>query len=283
MEKVILTRGRWEQAFTVKHIPKEILKDIVLCCHKGEAEHYNKLYPDAFKEVKEYEGENVAEARHWVIMDSKDSSVLFLEDNIELIIRGEETQLGNPNKNKLYKITPKHFDEPTRVEYISRIFNDIETKITNPEYSLFGLSARGGNNHVEADYQDNCRMYGCWAIDVAAYKGIPQKLTDVVFREDFYIILSFLKNAQKVGCFYKYAMEKVKGIGTDGGCSNYRTQELTDENAKWMSVEFHPFVTAVSKEREWIGYSGLVWDVRVQWKKMYEYYREQLIGADLFS
>ena len=283
MEKIILTRGRWEQSYAIKHIPKQLLKQITICCHQGEAKHYNRLYPNAFKEVKEYVGNNVAEARHWSIVNSSADSVLFIEDNINLLVRGYETELGKPNKNKLYKITPDHFREETRYKLFVRMFLEIEGKLSHKDYGLVGLSARGGNGHVEEDFQDNCRMYGCWAIKVKAYNSMTEKLTDVKFREDFYIMLSLIKNNYKIGCYFKYAMEKVKGIGTPGGCSNYRTQDLTDANAMWMAKEFHPFVKAVSRERKWEGYTGITWDIRVQWKKMYEYYKNKTDSNDLFA
>lgn len=272
MEKVILTRGRCGKDFFIKQIPEEMLSGFTIACHEGEGLYYESTYGKFGVLVKEYSGNNVGEARHWVIMNSESDKVMFFEDNICLHSRGHLNQFGKSNKANLYKITTDFFEKEVCKIFFKSIIKSVEEKLCLPEYALVGISARGGNNHIQEDFAENCRIYGCWAIDKSIYMKIKENLCDVKYREDFYIMLSLMRSGYKIGSFYKYAFTKVKGIGSDGGCSNYRTQEGTDQNAIFLAKEFHPFVKVVEKERLWKGYSGMVKDVRIQWKKMYSHY-----------
>lgn len=283
MEKIILTRGRYENNFILNFLPKKILNSLTICCHAGEAVFYKEKFGDLVKEIKEYKGSNVAEARHWCIENSKEDKVLFLEDNISLFIRGVEPDFGETNGSMLYKLDNTRFAEFKVVNYIEELFKKIEVKLLDEDFAIAGVSSRNGNNNIKESFAENCRLYGFWAIDKLKYNNIKQNINDVKYREDFYIMLSFIRNCYKIGVYYDYCFNKVAGVNSSGGCSNYRKQSETNDNADFLAKTFHPFVVvSVNEKKNWVGYEGRVKDVKVQWKKMFNYYKEKSESLTLF-
>ena len=262
MEKVVLTRGRYEDNFILNFLTMEVLRSITICCHKGEYRFYNENFKGLVKNIKEYEGDNVAAARQWVIEDSKEDKILFIEDNISLFVRGVHPRFGDKNSSELYKLDDTRFNENDINKYMYKLFDKIESKLSLDDFAIVGISARGGNNNVKEEFTENSRLYGFWAVDKKKYNKIKENIDDVKYREDFYIMLCFIKNVYKIGIFYDYCFDK------------YRKQEETNKNALFLSNKFKPFVsTSINEKKTWNGYTGAIIDVKVQWKKMYNYYK----------
>ena len=52
MEKVVLTRGRYEDNFILNFLTMEVLRSITICCHKGEYRFYNENFKGLLKILK---------------------------------------------------------------------------------------------------------------------------------------------------------------------------------------------------------------------------------------
>jgi len=195
---------------------------------------------------------------------------LFFEDNISFHIRADKPDFGNIRNYGLYEMTLSRWSKENTLKHQLNMLDDIIEKLDSDEYGIVGISQRFGNNRIEEDFMENCRIYGFWGMNKKLYNSLSYKISDVVYREDFYIILRFLMAGIKVGCFAKYAFDKENGVNSPGGCSSYRTPEATNKNVEWMVEQFPGIVRSKENEKvTWAGYNGKALDVTIQWKKAY--------------
>jgi hypothetical protein len=270
---LVITRGRanTEQQVLLKNLHPDIRKQVVIACHPGEKKLHEDLWGDQIGRVVEYEGSHVGEVRHWCIENLDSRFLLFFEDNINLHIRADKPDFGNIRNFGLYENNSDRWNDVNLLNNQVQMILDILIKFSEEEYGMVGFSQRSGNNRGELEFYENQRIFGLWAIDCDLYKQIEFKFSDIDLREDFYVTLGFLLNGYKTGIFYKYAIDKKAGINSKGGCSTYRTQEKTNQNAEMLQEMFPGIVKCVEKDRKnWKGYEGPIKDVHIQWAKAYK-------------
>lgn len=273
LDLFIVTRGRTESQILIDYLPNFISKRVIIACHKGEKVEIDKNYGKRIKYSIEYEGDSIGEARDWCIYHSDKKYVLFLDDNITFNVRTQFSDFGKKVKHGLYRVCEKRFYKKNVDIHLENLFQDIYNKISTDEYGIVGISARPGNNRIEKDFVDNCRIFGCWAINKELYSLINYRFSKLEIREDFYVSLGFLINGIKIGQFYKYSFNKERGTNSKGGCSTYRTDELLEKTAEYLHKEFPEFVRIVEKDKKtWnnLGKEGKVTDVYIYWKKAYK-------------
>lgn len=268
---VLLTRGRVDEQILLKELSPGILSLITIVCHPGERGAHIKNWGSKVKDVVEYSASYVGEARDWCLDNLPGDIAFFFEDNISFHVRVDKPDFGNIRKYGLYEMSRARFTEENMLKHQTQMLLDIIDKLETGEYGMVGNSQRFGNNREPNEFVENRRLYGFWAINKGLYKNLGARFSDVVYREDFYIILKFLLSGTKIGLFYKYAIDKENGVNSAGGCSAYRTPEKTNENALWMEQEFPGIVKAREQKKvTWKGYEGKAMDIIVQWKKAYE-------------
>lgn len=270
---VLLTRGRTEEQTTLQQFPPFIRSLVDICCHPGEASIIQNKWGEQVHSVREYEGSYVGEVRDWIVNNFSSKYIFFIEDNIDFHVREYGPDLKKSNVNGLcglFPMNPGTHSDTLREEVFINMFLDIYEKLQTNEYGMVGISQRSGNQYCLESFIENKRLFGFWALNREKYLSLPEKFSDVQYREDFYIELSFLLNAIKIGVFYKYAFNKKRGVNSPGGCSSYRTQAGTNANAVWMSQVFDGLVSVSKKQKKtWQGYED-IFDVIVQWKKAYK-------------
>jgi len=268
---VLLTRGRVDEQVLLTGLHDSIRREVIIVCHKGEKKAHQINWGGRVKDIIEYSGSNVGEARQWCVDNLDKKNIIFLEDNINLHVRADKPDFGNVRKFGLYEMSGNYFHEERVVEFQTNMINDITEKLNSGDYGLVGISQRYGNNRFEEDFVENVRIFGLFGLNRKLYKSLGHKMSDVKYREDFYIILRFLLMGIKVGMFAKYALNKKHGVNSPGGCNTYRTPEETNRNVMWMVEQFPGIVSPKeNKKVTWKGYNGITLDVIVQWKKAYE-------------
>jgi len=96
-------------------------------------------------------------------------------------------------------------------------------------------------------------------------------VSGVTFKGDFYTFIFFLVHGFKIGCFYKYAMEKLGNANNDGGCSIYRDMVCINREAELLVSKFPGLVKVREKNsKSWKGLGDKIKDVTIYWKKAYK-------------
>lgn len=282
---VVLTRGRTKKQVFLESVPASLLPILTIVCHPGEREMHFKNWGGKVKDIVEYKGDFVGEARDWCIDYFNSKYIFFFEDNLKFHTRVPELKpdLGDVPLFGLSNMTKTKFSEPLLLDCYIYMLDSIYNKLKTNEFGMVGVSHRTGNNRQSEDFVENTRLYGFWAIHKDNYKKLGSRFSDVLYREDFFIELKFLLNAKKIGVFFNFAIDKA-AVNTDGGCNSYRTPEGTNENAYYMQNEFPGLVKAVIKSKKsWKGYGKEVVDVVIYWKKAYQQGVENVKVSKFFN
>ena len=268
-ELVVLTRGRTDNQKFLLNLPPEMLGYFTIVCHPGEKLLLEKDWKGLVKNIVEYDGNNVGEARQWVIENIPGKYVIFFDDNLQFHTRVDwcKPDFGNVPKFGLSNMTFSKFTNDHLFLLYIDLINNLYTKLKEG-FGMCGISHRTGNNRVAEDFVENTRFFGLLAVNKESYKHIGATFADVSIREDFYVALNFLLHGIKIGSFYNYAIDK-KTSNDAGGCSFYRTADLLRENAFDLEKKYPGIVKAVVKNKTWKGIDSEIVDVIIYWKKAY--------------
>jgi hypothetical protein len=159
---------------------------------------------------------------------------------------------------------------------VSELFNDIQAYLETGEIFV-GIASRQGNNNMFPDSIKfnirNCNSYG---VNTEYLNKNNIVFNAIPVMEDFHVQLSLLTSGQRTICITDRVWNQV-GSGADGGCSEYRTNELQTEAAQKLKDCFPDFVKLVTKNNKtgWKGMENRT-DVIISWKKAYEFGRREL-------
>lgn len=197
----------------------------------------------------------ICNSRQWAIDNCKTDYLFMLDDDMTFFIREEHSvKLSIATENN-----------------INDMFSNLINWMDFDNIPVVGVSARQGNNHEENDYKEATRQMNFHGIDVNKFKELGLVFDGQELMEDFYMVLSLLTGGHYNRVYYKYCWNQI-GSGSEGGCSTFRTPELQKLCAEKLHKKFPDFVTVVKKKTTstWKEF-GERYDVRVQWKKAYQY------------
>ncbi len=251
----IPTAGRADKQMTLKFIQEtsqDLLDRTVLVVPVNEIGTYADLHGMEVDIIGCPE-KGIANTRQWIVENSQ-SNLLFQLDDDMVFFKREE--LGT----KLARCTTEEFEH---------LFNELCDWLK--EYPLVGVSARQGNNHVEEDFRTATRQMNFHGINRQYFLDNNIKMNSLQVMEDFHTVLSLLTSGVANKVMYDYCWNQ-RGSGADGGCSTYRDNDLQSDCATDLAMEFPDFVTTVIKKSKssWQGMQERT-DVRVQWKKAYQW------------
>lgn len=168
--------------------------------------------------------------RQWCMKNREEKYVFFMDDDLTFLKRTTGVKLSKCDPNDIFNI-----------------ISDVFTQLNVNNIPIVGVSTRLGNNRILTDYDDNCRVTRCYAINrevfnkvSAVFNPIPQFCA-----EDFHMVLSFLNEGYPNRVLYTYAQNDI-GANATGGCSDYRTSEVHKKSVLWMAKN-HPEVTVKVK------------------------------------
>jgi hypothetical protein len=138
------------------------------------------------------------------------------------------------------------------------------------QYAHVGLSARQGNNRVDEEVKECCRMFNAYMYDMDRIKEADVVPGRLQVMEDFDLTLQLLRQGLPNAVIYKWCWNQ-KGSNAEGGCSQYRTNAMQTRAANLLA-KLHPgFVRVVEKKsKNWQGMETRT-DVVIYWKKAFEY------------
>lgn len=134
-----------------------------------------------------------------------------------------------------------------------------------------GLSSREGNNRKPNSVYYNERIMRVLGYD---RDRVPPdcRFDRIPLKQDFDMTLQLLRHGLKNCVIYEFANDQVTGSNARGGCSNFRTEEMSEKAAHALK-KLHPEFVSLStkKNSNWKGFgSETRTDVMVQWKKAFE-------------
>jgi hypothetical protein len=251
MQIIIPTRGRIHRQTTLQSLPSELLKQTILVCPKREASGLYRLYKDAGVDVvvEPHPDMKIAQTREWVVQtwfNAGYTKIIMLDDDLRFATR----------------ISPDgwHLQEITGDELIPE-FERLEQKL-GAAYPHVGFGVRQGNHLAEAGWKIPGRM--CHSL--AYYLPIvakEAKFDTVEIREDFCMTLQLLLKGYPNAVWNETVVDQ-NGYDAAGGCSTYRTVEMSDAEAWKLKRRFPGFVS-LRKPNYKTSVRRL--EVTVQWKK----------------
>jgi len=245
MRIYIPTRGRSDSQVTLSFFPEELRKAVTLVVDEHEKDDYGKY--DCRIMVCDDTVTDIATKRRFIHDNTDDNKIVMLDDDLRFYIRKSTTDWH------LRYLEPEEYPA---------LFGLLDVWLD--DYAHCGVSAREGNNRVEALSVETTRYMRLLAYNLDKFDGIELARTKVM--EDFDINLQLLKKGLPSKISYYYA----QGQGSSnaaGGCSEWRTLEVQSAGAELLA-KLHPeVVTVVEKETKTAWGGGIRKDVKVMWKK----------------
>lgn len=249
----IPTRGRPNDQITLNSLTPELKKRTRLLINHDEIGLYKdydvgSIYlPDYIKDI--------GGVRQWAVSNSKYKYVFLLDDDMGFFKRLSDSK-------RLKRCTGNQLNE---------MFEEFLDWLILDSIPVVGMSMRQGNNHVDLPYVNATRQMGFHGIDTEEFKNLKLRFDKQAVMEDFYMVLSLLTKGISNRVMYKYCWDQA-GSNTKGGCSSYRTGDIQKNCAENLVRAFPDFVTVVEKSVKH-GWQGLKTrhDVRIQWKKAFNY------------
>ena len=250
MRIYIPTRGRTFNQETLKHFPKEMKKEVVLVVDEDEKDLYTQH--DTPKMVVPSSIKGISPKRKYIVDNTDDPRIVMLDDDLRFYIRKSPTDwhlryLDTEEYGALFGLLDEWMDQG---------------------YAHCGISAREGNNRVEALRVRNTRYMRVLAYDLDRFpKDIEWARTEIM--EDFDIALQLLRRGKACSVSYYYAQGQ-KTSNASGGCSEWRTMKVQSAGAEKLAT-LHPTCVKVVEKVTKTAWDGeLRKDVRVEWKKAFK-------------
>lgn len=264
----MFTRGRVDKQYTLESLPNDVRKYLTIVCHYGEKAQHEKLWGGKVKAIIEYGKEctNLAMARDWCMQYFKTKGkerLIHIDDNVVFSNREYVSK-------KIRLVDLSKYDDKVRCEKLKRMFEWMVFKLKQG-YAMAGISHRPTNVRKPKSYDENCRLFAVWGIDLGKYDMIHQRFSDNRCKEDFHIQLAFLTNGLPTICNYDFAFDKKGGANARGGCSTYRNLEEINRCSILLKKTYPQYVTIHKKKSDnWSGLGGVNRiETIVHWKKAF--------------
>lgn len=254
---VINSSNRIEKVVTHALFPHEVI-DWIVAVPDEQAIHYESKFPDNTFAMPDHVAQFLPSQRQYIMEEFGDQYkyIWLMDDDLTFFKRNEEL--------KLKKCTQ---DDITKMFYSMR--SNLE------EVPMVGISTRLGNNRIETDHQDICRVTRCYGINTEVFREVQAIFNpfEPFVAEDFHMALSFLNAGYKTRALFTFAQEDI-GSNAEGGCSLYRTAEVQKKTSFWMA-DNHPEVDIrVKSSKNWKmkgkGAANTRVDMVVGWRKAYK-------------
>lgn len=257
MKIYIHTSGRPHKQTTLRGFSKKLLEDTVLVVQAKQFTDHEHRYGKRCEVVALPDHiTKLSPTRQWILENAETNEFVMLDDDLTFSYRLPGTGV------KLHKANE---------QVIESMFADME-ELLKGGYAHVGISAREGNNHVDAGVKTVGRMMRILGYNKATVFEEQCRLDRVETKQDFDMTLQLLRKGWPNAIIYSYAHNQ-PGSNNAGGCSIYRTPEVMARCSHELAALHPDFVTVVEKETKSSWGGGTRTDVRIAWKKAYESYQ----------
>lgn len=222
-----------------------------------------KIYPPMLLLVTPPKVKGIAAKRQYITDYAVGENVprfIMMDDDLIFAHRRDVTQT---------KLTP------SLPQNVDLMLENLEKRLQH--YYSAGISARFGNQNKPPTVGEPVqRQTNVHAFRTSLFRehGITWDVGGPTYSmEDFDVTLQMFTLGIPNYVFTQHTFDQ-KGSNTAGGCARFRTLETQEASARTLAKRFPEFVTVVEKETkgEWFkGSGGKRYDVRVQWRKAYEF------------
>ena len=185
MKLFIPTKSRHRDQVTLSFMPDDLKAKTTLVVDSAEEEDYKKVHDNILVVPEDVKG--ISAVRQYIWDNSDDPRIVMLDDDLRFYVR------KSPTDWHLRYIEPEEYNG---------VFGLLEL-FMDQGYGHCGISAREGNNRVEALSADNTRYLRVLAYDLDVCKDKVEH-GRVPVMEDFDVALQLLKAGipNKVSFFY---------------------------------------------------------------------------------
>ena len=250
MKIYIPTYKRTDSQVTIVNMPNK-LKDLSYLVIKKEEHEELKKYHNKFVIVPD-EIDNIGKTRQYIIDNSTDKTLLFLDDDLKFFKR-----LDNTTKLK-----------PCEQNQFIELYNWFKEKLEQG-FPMVGLSSQQGNHLHKGNEIQLSRIFSVYALNIEILKKFNIRFDEMELMEDFNVALRLIKNGFLTVINTQFAHGQ-KSSNAKGGCSEYRNLERQSKAARTLVKRHSPFVKLVKKKtKSWEGMQERE-DVMIYWKKAYQ-------------
>lgn len=267
MSIYIPTLHRAEKQRSFEYIPEEWLSNTYLVTVEEDVEELQRNYPTAQVLLPGPGVKGIHAVRQWIVENSKTRYALMIDDDQHFYRR-------LPGDWHLKYVTDMRFWEkdqmPELLAWMDELISSKETEFGKKFFAV-GLSARQGNQNVFPEkVKFNTRMNNTYVVDTELFKQENIRFDNFRVMEDFDVTLSFLTRGYPNAVIYDYCWGQITS-GMEGGCSEYRNEEIQAEAAHALAKKFPKYVRVKKKKSKsgWVGLEERT-DVMIQWKKAFE-------------
>jgi hypothetical protein len=210
--------------------------------------------------------DGISRTRHWIGQNSETEKFIMLDDDLRLFyrptVRPIDDPLGGGGESNLQP--PRLYRAPP--EQIFRMFTRVQTLLDT--YAHVAVSAREGNNQMPYPQAECKRPLRALAYRRSEFLGVEHGR--VAIMEDFDVTLQLLRKGYKNAVITDHAQDQYS-TGLPGGCADYRTRELHDNNVRKFQSLHSLFVNFKQKKNKH-GADELKerLEVIIYWKAAYE-------------
>ena len=246
MQIIIPTRNRIYEQITLQSLPPELRKRTTLVCPKREASELRRLYADV-KIAWEPHPMKLPQKRAWIVQEWLKcgyNKIIMLDDDLTFSTR---ISAGDWHLRDIYgkELIPE--------------FERLTDKL-GPKFPHVGFGMRQGNNNLPAGWQEPGKM--CFTLGYYLPIVAKCRWDLVVLRSDYAMTLQLLLKGHRNAVWQNTVADQ--RTDAPGGCSTYRTMEMSNAEAEKLAALFPEYVSVV--ERNYKGSEPRV-EVICRWQK----------------
>lgn len=251
LEVFVVSRSRFSQSNTLESLAGES-KRVRLVVPIKQKEQYKELAKRYGCAIVPCPYDGISLTRQYCGKVTRHHKFLMLDDDLTFFRRVSSTDY--------------HLRYPGEVnDTVSNMLLDVSNQLDT--YAHVAISARQGNNRLEYPGVECSRPLRALAYQKDEFLDCEHGRVKIM--EDFDITLQLLRKGYKNHVISKWSQDQIQ-TQMEGGCSDYRTKQLHEDNVKLFAKLHEPFVTLKHKKNKTGGVFGERLEAIIYWKKAYE-------------